>query len=89
MLSPLAGTIDDVPVPIAENVNPVPAITVPAAGRVIVDAPPPTRNTMLPEDVADNVALAANTMPNETEMPLPIAHVVAPYFAITAPAVLE
>ena len=89
MVSPLAGTIDAIPVPIAEKVNPVPAITAPAAGRVIVDEPPPTRNTMLPAEVVDNVALALKTIPNETEMPLPIAQVVAPYFAIIAPAPLE
>ena len=89
MVSPLAGIIDATPVPIAEKVKPVPAIIVPADGRVIVDDPLPTRNTMLPTDVPDNVALAPNTIPNETEMPRPIAQFVAPYFAITAPALVE
>ena len=46
MVSPLAGVIDATPVPITENVNPVPAITVLAAGNVIVVEPPPTRNTI-------------------------------------------
>jgi hypothetical protein len=40
---------------------------------------------MLPEEVAGIVALVAKTIPKDTEMPRPIAHVVAPYFATIAP----
>lgn len=89
MVSPLAGVIDATPVPITENVNPVPAMTVLAAGNVIVDEPPPTRNTIHPDELAGMVALVLNTIPKETEIPLPTAQVVAPYFAMIAPEVLE
>jgi hypothetical protein len=89
MASAPAATIDATPAPIAEKVNPVPAITVLAGGSVIVYDPPPTRNTILPAEAAEMVALVVKTVPKETDIPLPIAQVVAPYFAIIAPDVLE
>jgi hypothetical protein len=78
MVSPLAGEIVVTPVPIAEKVNPVPAIRLAAAGRVIVEEPAPTRNTIQPDDPDGIVALVLNTIPKETEMPRPTAQVVAP-----------
>ena len=84
-----AATIDTVPAPMAENVKPVPAITVLAAGRVMVYELAPTRKTTQPDELADSVAFALNTIQNETEIPLPIAQVVAPYFAMIALKVLE
>jgi hypothetical protein len=89
MVSPLNGVIVATPVPIAEKVKPVPAMTVAAAGRVIVDEPLPTKNTMQPDELAGMVAFELNTMLKETEMPLPTAQAVAPYFAMIAPELAE
>ena len=84
-----AGRIATTPVPIAVNVKPVPAAMLLAGGSVMVYEPAPTRDMMLPDDVADIVALVLNAIPKETEIPLPTAQAVAPYFAMIAPAVLE
>ena len=51
--------------------------------------PAPRRNTIQPDELADSVAFALNTMPNETAIPLPIAQIVAPYFAMIELKTLE
>jgi hypothetical protein len=89
IVSPLAGTIVAVPEPIAENVNPVPGVTVLAGGRVMIYEPKPTRQTMEPAEADGMVAVVLNTSAKGTDMPLPTAHAVAAYFATMVSAALE